>query len=574
MIGATLFSGIGAPELAAPSIDWRWAAETEPFACHVLAARHGASRPRLMPSPDEPGISRRESRARAAAIARCAGLPESARITNHGDVTQLMGESLERPDIIVFGSPCQDFSLAGRRGGLAGERGNLSLIALDLVERLRPRWFLFENVPGLLSNWSSPEASEIEPGGERVLAESHDFAAFLGAVQERGYLGCWRVFDAQFAGLAQRRERLFFVGYSGDWRPPAAVLFEPYSLHGDCPPSIEARARARQAPSSRARGGRLWAQIAEAFGSVLSLGSAPGIPEISYALNGHGGPHGRLDASNETFIAEPIAFSGKDYASDAGDVSPPLRAMGHDKSRANAGGQVAIAFDTTQITHPENRSHTEPGGPAPGVSAKGHPPTVALSPELAPALRANEGPHGNSAGIRGDAADPLVVTAPLTSHHGNARADQAWGDQLVVGPLMADDKEKGHAGFLNNQAVDAGHVVAQAFKPSHFTRDKDGAPSEITPALSADADKGDQDPLLLAGTIVRRLSPVECERLQGFPDNWTRVAWRGRPAERCPDGPRYRVIGNSMAVPVVRWILERIAAVDAQLQSERTSDAE
>jgi DNA (cytosine-5)-methyltransferase 1 len=97
--------------------------------------------------------------------------------------------------------------------------------------------------------------------------------------------------------------------------------------------------------------------------------------------------------------------------------------------------------------------------------------------------------------------------------------------------------------------------MAVAFKPSHFTRDKDSGPDDVMPPLSADADKGDQDPVLFTGAAVRRLTPVECERLQGFPDNYSLIKFRGKPAA---DGPRYRALGNSMAVPEVRWILSRI----------------
>jgi DNA (cytosine-5)-methyltransferase 1 len=103
--------------------------------------------------------------------------------------------------------PCQSFSVAGKRLGLDDPRGNLALVALAVVRRVRPRWLVFENVPGLLSSG----------GGD-------DFAAFLAAVQECGYLGCWRVLDARHWGLAQRRQRVFFVGCLGDWRGPAEVL--------------------------------------------------------------------------------------------------------------------------------------------------------------------------------------------------------------------------------------------------------------------------------------------------------------------------------------------------------------
>ena len=110
---------------------------------------------------------------------------------------------------------------------------------------------------------------------------------------------------------------------------------------------------------------------------------------------------------------------------------------------------------------------------------------------------------------------------------------------------------------------------AVAFKPSHYTRGKDGAPSAVSPPLSADADKGDQEAVIQVAMQVRRLTPVECERLQGFPDNYTRIPYRNKAAENCPDGPRYKALGNSMAVPVMRWIGERIQKVDSIMAEEK-----
>src|SRR5262245_42741299 len=191
MIAATLFSGIGAPEQAMPGWDWIWHSEIEPFANAVLTHWHSQS-------------------------------------VNLGDINgkHFTERALEigRPDVIVFGSPCQSFSVAGRRLGLDDPRGNLALVALGVIARIKPRWFVFENVPGLLSS-----------------AQGRDFGLFLRAVDELGYSGAWGMLDAQYFGVAQRRERLFFVGCSGDWRGPASVLFEPESLCGNFAPRRPSR---------------------------------------------------------------------------------------------------------------------------------------------------------------------------------------------------------------------------------------------------------------------------------------------------------------------------------------------
>jgi DNA (cytosine-5)-methyltransferase 1 len=255
MNGATLFSGIGCPELAMPWVKWIWCAEIDPFASTVHASRF----------PDVPNL---------------------------GDVSHeaFVEKARERGsiDLLVFGSPCQSFSVAGQRGGLADPRGNLALIALRIIDSLRPRWFVFENVPGLLSS-----------------KDGRDFAAFLGAVEDIRYVGAWGVLDAQWFGVPQRRRRVFFVGHSGDWRYPIAVLSESFCLSGH---PVPGRA-AREDVAGTIGGGssqRGWCDDTD---------RATFIPETAYALNGKGGT-GRHDAqANETFVANVAApLTGNQYA--------------------------------------------------------------------------------------------------------------------------------------------------------------------------------------------------------------------------------------------------------------------
>jgi DNA (cytosine-5)-methyltransferase 1 len=305
---ATVCSGIGAPEQAWKPLGWEcsFASEIEPFASAVHSVRHGT--------------------------------------TNLGDMTKFKKWPDYATDLIIAGCPCQSFSVAGLRRGLADHRGNLTLSFLAILERYRPRWVVYENVPGLLSD------------------KTGAFGAFLGGLGELGYGFAYRVLDAQYFGVAQRRRRVFVVGHLGDWRRAAAVLFERESLCGDSPPGREA---------------------------------------------------------------------GK-------GVSASLRA----RTKAESG-------------------------------------LLAFQPRIA----------------RNDRGD--------------------MGDKVNA---------------LNSQSGQTG--------------------------------KGDAAPCVAIGFSVRRLTPTECERLQGFPDNFTAIPWRGKPAEECPDGPRYRVLGNSMAVPVVLWIGRRIEMFD------------
>lgn len=189
----TVCSGIGAPEVAAPFIDWRWQSEIEKFPSAVLAER----------------------------------FPHAV---NLGDMTKFKEWPDANPDVLVGGTPCQSFSVAGLRKGMADPRGNLALTYLAIADRYRPTWLVWENVPGVLSS----------NGGR-------DFGSILGGMAELGYGFAYRVLDAQYIrveshprAVPQRRRRVILVGHLGDWRPAAAVLFERESLSGHPPPRRKA----------------------------------------------------------------------------------------------------------------------------------------------------------------------------------------------------------------------------------------------------------------------------------------------------------------------------------------------
>jgi DNA (cytosine-5)-methyltransferase 1 len=360
---------------------------------------------------------------------------------------------------------------------LADERGNLALEYLRLADRTRARWLVWENVPGVLSS-----------------DEGRDFGAFLGGLAELGYGFAYRVLDAQFFGLAQRRKRVFVVGHIGDWRAPAAVLFERHSLSGDNPPSRDTRessaGRTARSVAIRGRDGTPQAELGDEVENAiltptggrsgvgvgaaliggldyennahgadeptgpLLKGSPTGggrpLPAIAYQTSGNCGAWetgqitGALDTNTDP-NSHVICFGSKEHAQDAGDVSPPLRAMGSSKNHPNGGGQIAVAFTASE--------------------------------------------QANS---------------------------YAW--ERDVYPT------------LNAQI------------PNDTSNIQTG---------------------LRIGSVVRRLTPLECERLQGFPDYYTAIPYRGKAAA---DGPRYKALGNSMAVPVMAWIGQRIAAVEAVQQ--------
>lgn len=335
---ASVCSGIEAASVAWKPLGWepQFFSEIEPFCCNLLKKYY----------PGTPNL---------------------------GDMTRFKEWSDYAVDVLVGGTPCQSFSVAGLRKGMDDPRGNLALTYLAIADKFRPRWLVWENVPGVLSS----------NGGR-------DFGAFVGGMAELGYGFAYRIFDAQYAGVPQRRRRLFVVGCSGDWRCAAAVLFERHSLQGHPAPSREKR---------------------------QNIAGAPG--------------------------ASPESRCG-------------IVTMG-----AEADGQVAHCLTTR-----------------PGLRRDGESETFIVYGIQANVINRSDEHGGNGIGISEDVSSTLTTS----------------------------DR----------------HAIS-------------------------------------AGTAVRRLTPLECERLQGFSDNYTLINYRGKPAA---DTPRYAAIGNSMPVPVMHWIGERIELVE------------
>lgn len=335
-------------------------------------------------------------------------------VPNVGDVTKMNWKKYRsKVDLVVGGSPCQSFSIAGKREGLQGESG-LMFEYIRAVREIRPRWFLWENVPGALSS----------ENGEA-------FRQLLSEMDKLGYGLAWRVLDAQFFGVAQRRRRLFLVGHLGAC-PPVGVLIEPESMRGDLESSAEKRA-----------------SLAEA------ARRSPACAGFKYHQGSGAGGVG----------AEP-------------EQSPTLTADWHNP---------AVYPIDEPITMADLNANT-----AIGYDMVGHP----------------QGGRRRAVGVHMSACTLLV------------RCGCAGGGK---GALVSDE-------------------VSLTLSTSN------------TQTLFSE-EGGDM--------VVRRLTPRECERLQGFPSDWTKIPYRGKPADECPDGPRYKAVGNSMAVPVMRWIGERIAMAEA-----------
>lgn len=504
----SIFSGVEAASLAWEPLGWEPVAfsEIEPFPCAVLAERW----------PDVPNL---------------------------GDITKInwKEEINGAIDLVVGGSPCQSFSVAGKREGLEGASG-LMFEYIRCVQELRPRWFLWENVPGALTS---------EDGGA--------FGQLLSEMDELGYGLAWRVLDAQFFGVAQRRRRLFLVGHLGA-ESPAEVLFEPDCLSGNPQSSREKRKElTRRAGRSAACAGFKYSAAprantigyAEEQANTLTADwHAPAVfPLPNMAMSQYGTEiAGCLTARGDS---SPCADRGQNIVCMTGtqahchisdEIAGCLTAhMGKDDApvvvdSANRKNPVPAPFGFAQNTRNEVRivgDGTVCGALAAGPGMKQTTfvctgGTYPINEQIA--TRDKKLGRGTGLGIGAD-GNPAFT---LLANHMHMVAASCGSDPIAMGDLNA------HTAICRN--------VCPTLKCGG-----DGA-------MVAAENEGES---VGANTmLVRRLTPLECERLQGFPDGHTLIGWKGKPAEECPDGPRYKAIGNSMAVPVMRWIGERIAAVD------------
>jgi DNA (cytosine-5)-methyltransferase 1 len=513
-----------------------------------------------------------------------------------GDMTTINQNPIadERPiDLLVGGTPCQSFSVAGLRKGLADPRGNLMLTFLSIADKFRPKWLVWENVPGVLSS----------NGGR-------DFGTFLGALGELGYGFAYRVLDAQHFGVAQRRRRVFVVGYLGDWRVAAAVLFESESLQGNIKPSRKKREEAATYAQ---------ASVGES-GDVNCVGGNLSPTVTSKWKTGYGGPSGSNETGNMVYaptvidraafsqgpnaqyepriesgetmsclvakgphaVAQPIAFEpGKmqrlGYGYSDNGTSPTLRSEPGDNQLAVA---QPIAFKV--------RGGCEGGGKGYlGQEEQAFTISTMQDQQIAQPLYYESHPQDSRVNGPKDVADTVsakygtgggntpLVQQPIAVDWRTAQVDQGITQTLktdlakMSGPCIAVD--------VYNQSIDGqtSATITEAVGGTNTSRPKVMQPMAFDWQCGGDMrgmnlqEKTQlqrcQTPAVMHSMAIRRLTPKECERLQGFPDDWTKVPYRNKEADQCPDGPRYKACGNSMAVPVMRWIGERINLIESML---------
>lgn len=408
--------------IEAVSVAWRglmrplWFSEIEPFPCAVLAHHY----------PDIPNL---------------------------GDMTALPQKIINReipaPDVLVGGTPCQAFSIAGLRNSLDDERGNLTLTLIHILEAIdyvryqdgkQPCVLLWENVPGVLSTKDNAfghflaglakEREPLQPAGGKWTNAGYVHSARTIA---------WRILDAQYFGLAQRRKRVFVVA-SARQRSVAQILIERKSLCGD----IETSETARESITTYTEGS-FGTYCQSAVGGVVTASG------------------GALGGGSETLIVH--------------GTQDPITSTTTAHCLGRNGGQENILFD---IAHRSDVVRIQ-------------------DDDTTPTLTARMGTGGNNI--------PCIALA------GNTIGRQP------------------HNGGNGNGFDDSGVSYTLTTTDIHG---------------------------VFNGLTVRKLTPSECEKLQGFPPGYTQIPYRNKPASDCPDSPRYKAIGNSMATPVIKWIGERM----------------
>lgn len=447
-------SGIEAATVAWHPLGWRaaWYAEIEPFPSAVLAHHY----------PDTP---------------------------NHGDMTRLaamvLSGKIQAPEVLVGGTPCQAFSVAGMREGLADPRGALTikyvelLDAIDHVRTMRGEpeaSCLWENVPGVLSDKGNAfgcflgalvgESEELQPPGGKW----KDAGCVYGPTRTVA----WRVLDAQYFGLAQRRRRVFVVASARAGFDPLEVLFEREGVRRDTPPRRGEGQDVACTLDARTEGG--------------------GFPGTDGATGGHvvAPPQWPVAATLDASYGRLQGCSGQD---------------------ANHGHSHLVVHGTQDPNVSVDQAHT--------LGRNSDQENVLYCRDVAQTLTSNYGKQVDS-------------------------SDTALGPNVVC--FTGDIAHAIQAGDLRENP-DSG---------------PDGVGVQADHAYTLEARAEVQ--AVQTNSHVRRLTPRECERLQGFPDDYTLIPYRGRVRGLCPDGPRYKAIGNSKAVPVVRWIGQRL-----QQQLERSA---
>lgn len=571
-----------------------------------------------------------------------------------GDITKMSGYTIPPVDVITFGSPCQDLSIAGKRAGMAGERSGLFSEAVRIIREMRyatfgayPKYAVWENVPGAFSSNKGEDFHAVLQSLCRVIDPDATIPRptdarggikwpRAGAILADHYSLAWRTMDAQHWGVPQRRLRISLIldltgGRAGE------ILFEPESLRGHFAPGVTPG----QATAGTAENG---------------AGTANRAFTLKIRSGCEGGGKGALVQTEKSatlstlqdqtlFVAEPPrAYSFDSLASNSMKSSNPhsgcreveiaktLDTSPPDPAKNQGGIAIldALPFDTTQITSPQNGSNPHFGDPCHPLAATAHPPAavcetvfaesiveptfciqgntidradtagangtgvkedvcytlntinrpavafaldcrnMTVNEELSATLQAKDN-GGQSLNYINPVAEPLIydargngdgITSPtMTGDHNSRVTDYTaitlQGDTVAGALLARDYKSPGRADSL-------GRVIAQPVGADLYNGTLTGDKAVTLTAATAKGGTNTGPSVIekIIRWIVRRLTPTECERLQGYPDGWTDLGeWidsKGK-THKDADTPRYKALGNSIALPQWYYVLGGIA---------------
>ncbi len=582
----SICSGVEAASLAWRHLGWTPAffSEVEPFPAAVLMQRLGAMKP-LRPLDPDAASDEKDRKQRLSWQSLIAEMPDGGTIPNLGDFTLIKKEDYDgQIDLLVGGTPCQDLSIAGKRLGFGGKRSVLALDFVRLCFETGTRWVLWENVPAALSSRRGEDFGRFVSllcGWNVPVPESGWRKCGIVTPAPGGFGVAWRVLDSQFTrveqfprAIPQRRKRLFLVGYTGQWKYPAKVLFDGEMCGGDTPP----RRTKRQNASAGSEGGSAstdWWDGSQKAGTLTRTSDQQFMPD-----------KGRLQCVIEQTGTDFLCY--ENHAPDSRiksvEVSQSIVA------RMGTGGnnlpllQEVPREPETAIGFIKN----DAGGDLQGFWDEVFP---TMRTEVTPAVAREECFHVSFCDANGRRKDRpnggLYVTEAKAGK--TVTAGGPGAETVIVEPIALDgDKMKpgersggsgmgvSEDGVMYTQTVKDVHAVAYdecvPLDLRNATRDPEKHDAQNRQGVGIGEDGASMNTVTAASVpgvgwqaTVRKLLPIECERLMGFPDNWTRISWKGKPEEECPDAPRYKACGNSMCVNVMAWIGERIEAVNQKL---------
>ena len=490
-----------------------------------------------------------------------------------GDITKIHGGEAPVVDVVIGGSPCQDLSIAGKRAGLAGARSGLYMEQIRIIKEMRardmasgrtgefvrPRYMVWENVPGAFSSNGGKDFAAVleeairvaEPEAPDIEVSEKGWNTWGGYHDEVGgrWSVAWRVLDAQHWGVPQRRRRIALVAdFGGDtaWE----ILFNRQSVSRH--PAESGTAGERLAGNAESRAGKT-EQCLTAWDcqSKRIFGTEGESPTLQGGVGG--------GVNNPAIFCMGTQQGGAEVRSD--DRAPTLTAAagmsGNNQPVVCAGFKLGNSEQARSIGYAEEQSPTlnaECGGKKPAVlclnDQGGN--VMGVSHDVSGTLRAQEHGHNPSILDMSHACDVIrdcgEVAPSLQARMGTGGNQIPLTYQKTTGTLSPG----AHAGSYNGQDAYNDMLVCGAAVP------------DIAHTLKAKANcdfREDSETYPVQNRVVRRLTPLECERLQGFPDHWTDLGeWTDSKGKRHKDAdsPRYKALGNSIALPPWKWLLKRL----------------